>query len=202
MNWIPPGKFVMGSPSAELDRKPTEGPPTTVTFPEGFWAGRYEVDVMNDNPSKYGRSPPAPDRYPVEKVSWLKAREFVRLLNEREQAARRVPPGYEYRLPTEAEWEYFARAGATTPFTFGDRATPANGNFRSSYPADAAANTPLPAPVIGTKPVGSYEPNAWGLYDVHGNVAEWVADAYKSRLPGGDVTAPALQAGDDSARRI
>ncbi len=206
MKWIPAGSYTMGSPGSEIDRMPSEGPATKVTFPAGFWAGRFEVTqaqylaIMGDNPSEFGRD--APERYPVEKVSWFQAREFTQKLTEREKAAGRLPTGYEYRLPTEAEWEYFARAGTTTPFSFGDHADPTKGNFKGTYPSASGSDLTSAASINGTTPVGTYPPNAWGLYDVHGNVREWVLDAYRSRLPGGDVTAPALAAGDDHARRL
>jgi formylglycine-generating enzyme required for sulfatase activity/serine/threonine protein kinase len=206
LNWIPPGNFTMGSPESEDERKPSEGPPTTVIIPVGFWAGRYDVTqdeyraVMGENPSEFGQGASDQGRYPVESVSWTKAVEFARLVNEREQAAHRVPAGYEYRLPTEAEWEYFARAGTTTPFSFGASASSINGNFRGIYPRSESENIPSEGVGAGTKPVGSYPPNPWGLYDVHGNVSEWMLDVYKSRLPGDQVTAPDLQTGDPDDR--
>jgi formylglycine-generating enzyme required for sulfatase activity/serine/threonine protein kinase len=206
MKWIPAGNYTMGSPGSEPDRKPSEGPATRVTLPVGFWAGQFDVTqsqylaIMGDNPSDFGHD--APDRYPVEKVTWFQSREFTQKLTEREKAAGRLPDGYEFRLPTEAEWEYFARAGTTTPFNFGDHADPSKGNFMGSYPASTELEMGSTNSVTGTTPVGSYPPNAWGLYDIHGNVREWVLDAYRARLPGGDVTAPALVYGDDNARRL
>jgi len=205
MKWIPNGSFTMGSPGSEFDRAPTEGPATKVTFPVGFWAGRFDVTqaqyqaIMGDNPSAFGHD--APERYPVESVSWFQAREFTQKLTDHEKAAGRLPAGYEFRLPTEAEWEYFARAGTTTAFSFGDHADPSKGNFKGSYPAENGSEVTSTA-ITSTTPVGSYAPNAWGLYDVHGNVRQWVLDAYKSRLPGGEITDPAPATGDESARRL
>jgi formylglycine-generating enzyme required for sulfatase activity/serine/threonine protein kinase len=207
LNWIPPGNFTMGSPGEESERNPSEGPLTTVTFPAGFWAGATEVTqaqyraITGDNPSEFMHTGADAGRYPVEMVSWTQAVEFTRLLNERERAAGRVPAGYEYRLPTEAEWEYFARAGTTTPFHFGDHADQSNGNFRGSYPRGSGSQITSLDTTEGTKPVASYPPNAWGLYDVHGNVREWVLDVYKSRLPGGNLTDPAPATGEANARR-
>jgi formylglycine-generating enzyme required for sulfatase activity/serine/threonine protein kinase len=207
LSWIPSGTFNMGSPGTESERKATEGPMTTVVIPFGFWAGSYAVTqaqyraIMGDNPSEFGHASADAGRYPVEHVSWQQAVDFTRALNEREQAAGRVPAGYEYRLPTEAEWEYFARAGTTTPFNFGEHADQSNGNFRGAYPRASGSDVTSLNSSTGTKPVGSYAPNAWGLYDIHGNVSEWVLDVYKSRLPGGTITDPAPATGDPDARR-
>ncbi len=207
LHWIAPGNFSMGSPGAESERKPSEGPMTNVIVPVGFWAGIYEVtqaeyrSVTGANPSEFGHSSPDAGRYPVENVSWTQAVEFTHLLNEREQAAGRVPAGYEYRLPTEAEWEYFARAGTTTAFSFGDHADQSNGNFRGAYPRASGSEVTSLDTTTSTKPVGSYPPNPWGLYDIHGNVREWVLDVYKYRLPGGTITVPAPATGEADARR-
>lgn len=208
LKWIKPGQYVMGSPSTEFNRVgQSEGPATTVTVATGFWAGAYEVtqdqyqSIMGENPSEFGKNTPDQGRHPVEMVSWIKAREFTQKLTERERTAKRLPEGYEYRLPTRAEWEYLARAGTVTPFNFGDSADPSKGNFKGTYPAQSGTSIASQNNVTGTKAVGSYAPNAWGLYDIHGNVSEWVLDAYKSRLPGDSVTAPALQPGEANARR-
>jgi formylglycine-generating enzyme required for sulfatase activity len=208
LKWIKPGQFTMGSPSTEFNRiGQSEGPATPVTIPTGFWAGTYEVTqdqyqaVMGENPSMFGKNTPDQGRHPVEMISWMKAREFTQKLTERERTAKRLPDGYEYRLPTRAEWEYLARAGTTTPFNFGDTADPTKGNFKGAYPVQSGISVASQNNFTGTKAVGSYAPNAWGLYDIHGNVSEWVLDAYKSRLPGEAITAPGLQAGDATARR-
>jgi len=208
MNWIPAGNYTMGSPGGEPERRPSEGDPTQVTIPVGFWAGRYEVTqnqyraIMNENPSEFGRNAQGNDQFPVDKVSWKKAVEFARQLTDREVAAKRVPDGYEYRLPTEAEWEYFARAGVTSAFPGGDHADQTDGNFVGTYPRAAGSAVTSSNTYHGTKPVGSYKENAFGLFDVQGNVGEWVLDAYNSRLPGVPVTAPALRDGDDRSKRF
>ena len=99
MKWIQPGNFTMGSPGTEIDRKPGEGPATTVIIPAGFWAGTYEVTqsqyqaVMGDNPSEFGQNDPQQGNYPVDHVSWTKAVEFTQRLTEREAAAKRLPTG-------------------------------------------------------------------------------------------------------------
>jgi formylglycine-generating enzyme required for sulfatase activity len=111
---------------------------------------------MGTNPSRFkGES-----KRPVEQVSWEDAQEFIRKLNAKEG-------GTKYRLPTEAEWEYAARAGSTTAYSFGDDVTQL-GEY--AWYDQNAGNT--------THPVGQRKPNAWGLYDMHGNVWEWVQDWY------------------------
>ncbi len=121
MVWIRPGTFTMGSPSGEKHRRDWEGPQTKVTISRGFWMSKYEVTqaeykaVMGNNPSYFKGN-----NKPVGKVSWNDAVAYCAKLTEQEKAAGRLPGGYEYRLPTEAEWEYACRAGTTTRFIFGD----------------------------------------------------------------------------------
>jgi len=191
MAWIPAGDFVMGSPMEEHARLPNEGPATEVRFTRGFWAGVFEVtqnqyrSIMQKNPSEFidGRSP-------VDSVTWEEAKTYCDYLTRIEAAAGRLPEGYVYRLPTEPEWEYFARAGTTTPFHFGDTANSSNGNFKGVYPRERfeAMETTT---VYGSTTAGRFPPNAWGLYDVHGNVQEWTLDIYNGRLPGEDLVDPA-----------
>jgi len=112
---------------------------------------------------------------PVEKVSWEDAMAFCGKLNEREGQAGRLPEGYKYSLPTEAQWEYACRAGTTSVFSFGDSLSSQQANFDGEEPyGDAEIG-----PYLGTtSPVGNYPPNKWGLYDMHGNVREWCYDWY------------------------
>lgn len=183
--WVPPGQFEMGSPLVEHARLPNEGPPTRVRFTRGFWAGVYEVtqalyfEIVGRNPSAF-ESP----AHPVESVTWSEAKRFCALLTETERDAGRLPEGYVYRLPTEAEWEYAARAGTTTPFHFGAEADASSGHFRGVYPRDRQDGLRAPSG-YGTAKVGRYQANAYGLYDVHGNVREWTLDYFNGRLEGG-----------------
>ena len=166
--WIEPGKFVMGSPPLEHDREDNEGPQHEVAISRGFWLGKYEIaqaqweSVMHNAPwsGQYyvQEDPNCPAMY----ISWHDVQEFMRRLNEAEGAA-------VYRLPTEAEWEYACRAGATTRWSFGD-----DENRLGEYAwhkDNAWDQGEQYAHSEGVK-----LPNPWGLYDMHGNVWEWVQD--------------------------
>ena len=182
MIFIPANTFRMGSPSDEVNRLSNEGPLTMVTLTRGFWIGRYEVmqgeyeEVTGTNPSVF---PGDPTR-PVSNVSWPDATNYCLLLTQRELAAGRISVGSRYRLPTEAEWECATRAGSTTRFSFGD--DPAGTNLTAyAWTYENAGFT--------VHPVGQKLPNAWGLYDIHGNVWEWCQD-WLGDLSGGWVTDP------------
>jgi formylglycine-generating enzyme required for sulfatase activity len=192
--WIPPGEFIMGSPEEELDRESDEGPAMRVKLSQGFWLGKCEVtqqeysELMNANPSAFTGDL----SLPVEQVSWADATNYCACLTLREQQAGRLPLGYQYRLPTEAEWEYAARAGSQARFNWGDDAD------YSQLPDYAWCETNA---VETTHPVSGKRPNSWGLYDMYGNVAEWCADWYGD-YPGGTVTDPTgPPSGDDRVMR-
>jgi formylglycine-generating enzyme required for sulfatase activity/serine/threonine protein kinase len=193
--WVPPGRFTMGSAMREQGRLPNEGPETEVSFTAGFWAGVFEVTqaefslLMNRNPAQFA----GPEK-PVDSVTWEDAEAFCRALTAFERSADRLPEGYVYRLPTEAEWEYAARAGTVTPFHFGDQADATSGNFRGVYPRDLEDGQRI-TDSYGTENVGGYSANAFGLYDVHGNVSEWTLDVYNGRLPGGALSDPMPRTG-------
>lgn len=184
MAWVSKSRFTMGSPVSEGRRSPNEDKQTVVRISRGLWVARYETTqrlyrlLMGSNPSRFNG-----ESRPVENVSWEDAVTFTQRLSAFEKRGNRLPEGYHYRLPTEAEWEYFARAGTKTPFSFGETATPEEGNFQGTYPSEL--DSPGSTEHYGTVPVGEYDPNPWGLYDVHGNVAEWTMDVFWDRLPGG-----------------
>lgn len=163
---IPPGEFLMGSSAA--DAEPADQPQHRVRITAPYWIGMYEVteqeykSVTGIDPfTKTGRRG-SETGYPMTMVSWTDAVEYCRMLSDlpEERSAGRV-----YRLPTEAEWEYACRAGTTTAFNAGDSLTTEQAHF------DATKTS-------GPGVVGSHTPNAFGLYDAHGNVHEWCADWY------------------------
>ena len=167
------GSFVMGAPDVE------GATPHKVRLRKAFWLGKYEVTqaqyerVMGENPS-HSSGP----NLPVENVSWARATDFCGRLIEREGKARRLPKGYVYRLPTEAEWEYSCRAGTQTAYYFGD-APEMLGDY-AWYNGNSGKKT---------HEVGKKKPNAWGLYDMHGNVWEWCRDRF-GEYPAGAATDP------------
>jgi formylglycine-generating enzyme required for sulfatase activity len=209
--WIPSGSFMMGSTSAQVDEAWAEckkylsscerssffgeTPQRLVTLRQGFWMGRHEVTqgqyeaVMGTNPSFFKN---CGKDCPVERVSWNKAKEFIKRLNDRND-------GFGYSLPTEAEWEYAARAGTTTAFAFGNSLSSTQANFNGNYPYGNAARGPY---LQRTTKVGSYRPNAWGLYDMHGNVWEWVEDIYQDSYTGLPTDGSANTTRGDSSRRV
>jgi len=191
---IPAGTFLMGSPENDRDAPANEKPRHQVTISKPFWLGKYEVTqaqweaVMGSNPYTLDRSNPyynmpgmaariTRPTHPAT-VSWNDAQDFIRQLNQTEGSAR-------YRLPTEAEWEYAARAGTVTAYSFGDddkqleRYAWYGGNFVTG----------------GSHPVGQKPQNPWGLHDIHGNAWEWVQDwydpGYYARSPASDPPGPA-----------
>jgi formylglycine-generating enzyme required for sulfatase activity len=178
--WIPPGTFQMGSNDSDRD---DEKPIHTVKITKGFYMGVYEVTqeqyqkVMGTNPSYFKGS-----NLPVEFVTWNDVVEFCKNLSQKE--------GKTYRLPTEAEWEYACRAGTTTKFSFGDDESQL-GDY-AWYDENSGDKT---------HSVGEKKPNAWGLYDMHGNVWEWCQDWYGSYRSGSITDPPGSQTGQGRVLR-
>jgi len=199
MMFIPPGTFMMGSPTNEVGRMDWEGPQTAVTISRGFWMGKSEVTqgeylaVMGNNPSWFTGD----STRPVERVSWFDATNYCATLTQRERAAGRIGSKSEYRLPTEAEWAYACRAWTSTRLSYGDDPGYTNLTnyawyWESSVETGIESSSATSGGTSGgtTHPVGQKLPNPWGLYDMHGNVWEWCQDWWSGNLPGGIVVDP------------
>ncbi|MDR2624899.1 MAG: formylglycine-generating enzyme family protein [Zoogloeaceae bacterium] len=174
---IPAGSFMMGADKNLEDAREDEMPQHQVTISQPFYLGKYEVTqkeweaVMGDNPSKFKG-----ENNPVENVSWYDIQTFIERLNQKEGTNK-------YRLPTEAEWEYAARAGTTTQYSFVKWEYAERSGMMTQSSGDDADSLGRYAWYKDnsegkTHPVGQKEPNPWGLYDMHGNVWEWVQDWY------------------------
>jgi formylglycine-generating enzyme required for sulfatase activity len=169
--WVQPGTFEMGSPLTE-DNRSNDETQRNVTISNGFYLGRFEVSqheyfkVMNSNTDDLFARPSFDQddsSKPVESVSWNDINStFLPLLNKLESDNGNLPNGWTYSLPTEAEWEFSCRAGTSTSYSYGDSSSTDDANYNGS----------------STKVIGFYNSNAWGFYDMHGNVEEWVSDWY------------------------
>ena len=182
MIYCSPGEFVMGSPASEDGRLNREVQ-HHVRLTKGFWLGKYPVtqkqwqSVMGCNPSRFTGN----GCLPVDCVSWDMCKEFVGKVS----ASTWQQLGGEARFPTEAEWEYACRAGTTTAYCWGDSLNGDKANCDGSHPCGTVIKGTY---LKETTPVGYYDANAWGFYDMHGNVSEWCADWYSDYS--GDIVDP------------
>ena len=195
---LPLGSFMMGSEKGDDDEKTVH----EVTFNYEFYIGKYEVTIgewkkvmgnlpeaMKKNLDKKFRES---DRQPVIRISWNDAKDFIAKLNA-------ASDGYEYRLPSEAEWEYAARAETTTEFAFGNDLSSSQANFDGKFPSGKARKGKS---LEKTVRVGEYKPNAWGLFDMHGNVWEWVEDIYAPDYRGLPTNGAANLTTGDASQRV
>ncbi len=173
MTYIPGGTFLMGSLESEQDSYDDERPQHQVTIPP-FWMGKYAVTqeqwqaIMGNNPSRFKGA-----KRPVETVSWNDCQEFCRKLSQR--------TGKAYGLPSEAQWEYGCRAGTITPFHYGETITSNLANYDGNY---TYAEEEKGINRRETVEVGQFSPNAFGLYEMHGNVVEWCGDGWHDSYAG------------------
>jgi formylglycine-generating enzyme required for sulfatase activity len=198
---IPAGTFTMGSPATEKERGRDEGPQHQVSMPQ-FNIGKFEVTQaqwrevsslpkveieLNPDPSSFKG-----DSLPVEKVSWEEAVEFCARLSK--------ATGRHYRLPSEAEWEYAARAGTQTPFAFGETITPEIINYNGDNPYSGAAKGTFRQKTTGVGSLGVA--NGFGLYDMYGNVREWCQDVWHDDYNEAPVDGSAWLSGGEQSYRV
>ncbi|MBT6222019.1 MAG: formylglycine-generating enzyme family protein, partial [Rhodospirillaceae bacterium] len=187
---IPAGRFQMGDLSGDVYA--SEKPVHVVTIPKPIAVGKFEVTqaewraVMGSNPSGFKG-----DRNPVERINWNDAEDFVIKL--------RTKTGKNYRLLSEAEWEYAARAGTTTPFHTGNQITTDQANFNGNSSYNGSSKGLYREKTIA---VGSFSANAFGLYDMHGNVEELVDDCWNDNYHGAPVKGEGWSDGDCSRRVV
>ena len=194
--WIASGDFLMGSPSDEPERSGAEDQ-HQVTLTQGYWLADTTVTqalwklVVGKKPARFKEDL----NNPVEKVSWNDSQEFI---NSISQKFAELFGGLVLRLPTEAEWEHACRAATTTPFSFGDNVTSEQVNFDGSNPYNNGKKSKYRKQTVVVK---SLPPNAWGLYEMHGNVWEWCADAWENNLGSQPMVDP-CHSGDSGADRV
>lgn len=191
---IKPASFMMGSPTTELRRDANEGPQRKVTFNDAFEIGKYEVTFNDWNTCVVGGGCQNyyPDdagwgkgERPVINISWDDTQNYLRWLNK--------VTGLRYRLPTEAEWEYVARGGGDDPFSTGLSIDSTQANFNGEHPYGEVKKGVYRRKTL---PVGSFSPNALGVYDIHGNVYEWVQDCWSANHRNAPLDGQARSDGD------
>jgi formylglycine-generating enzyme required for sulfatase activity len=219
---VAPGEFLMGSPESEPGRRSTEGPLHKVSLAAPFAIGRYAItrDQFNtfvaasgyrygescraekagqwiDIPKHSFLSPPGftqEGNHPAVCINWTDANEYLKWLSARTHKS--------YRLPTEAEREYVTRAGTSTGYWWGEAVEPQQGNYDTRLRLSPPEETALAKFFGHTVPVHWYMPNQWGIFQVHGNVAEWVQDCWNKTHIGGPIDGSAAQTGDCSRRVV
>ena len=168
LRWVPPGRFLMGSSAEEVERLENEGPQHWVQLSSGLWLAETPCTqaqwraIMGKHPVGFADD----EQRPVVQVSWEDCETFCKVLNAQRQ-------GMRARLPTEAEWEYACRAGTVTEFNLGTNVTPEQVNYDGNYPYVGGVKGQYRQKMV---PAGTLAHNAWGLYEMHGNVWEWCAD--------------------------
>ena len=191
MVYIPGGSFLMGSPENEEGKFKYESPQHQVNL-QAFYMSKYPINqeqyqlIMDENFSQFKGG-----KRPVERVSWDRATEFCQKLSKK--------TGKTYKLPSESQWEYACRSGTTTPFYFGETITSDLVNYNGNYPY---SNAPTGEYRGETTDVGTFPPNAFGLYDMHGNVWEWCQDIWHYNYNEAPTDGSAWEAGGDSNKRL
>ncbi|MEM7010070.1 MAG: bifunctional serine/threonine-protein kinase/formylglycine-generating enzyme family protein [Verrucomicrobiota bacterium] len=209
MIWCESGEFVMGSPETEGHRHREKETQHPVTLTRGFWLAETETtqeqweavtgETMFDRESKTGaKTRMIGKRLPIHLVNWNDATRFCELLTKTEREAGRLPLGYAYRLPSEAQWEYACRAGTETVFSYGDACNAMRANFNGSNPFGDAEKGPALGEFVA---VASYEPNPWGFYDLHGNGHEWCWDWYEHSSADPEIDPLGPERGTSKVRR-
>jgi formylglycine-generating enzyme required for sulfatase activity len=177
----------MGSPNDEPERRYDEDQ-VEVILTKGFWMGKFEVtqgqwkQIVGKLPGELTAEGGEGDDLPVYNINYAETQDFCHKLTELSHKTGELPVGWEFELPTEAQWEYACRAGTTTATSFGDKISSKQANFQGK-PYNGAEEGPS---VKHSTKVGSYPGNAWGLHDMQGNVVEWCRDWYHLKLPGGE----------------
>ncbi|NEN89680.1 MAG: formylglycine-generating enzyme family protein [Okeania sp. SIO3H1] len=191
MVYIPGGSFLMGSPENEAERDSDESPQHSVTL-QPFYMSKYPITqnqyqtIMGENPSHFKGG-----NRPVETVNWYNATEFCQKLSEKTDKI--------YTLPSESQWEYACRAGTITPFYFGETITSDLVNYHGNYPYGDAPQGKYRG---GTTDVGIFPPNAFGLYDMHGNVWEWCLDVWHDNYNGAPTDGSSWEIKGDTNTRL
>ncbi|GGA05779.1 formylglycine-generating enzyme family protein [Okeania sp. KiyG1] len=191
MVYIPAGSFLMGLPEDKAERHSDENPQHSLTL-QPFYMSKYPITqnqyqtIMGENPSHFKGG-----NRPVETVNWYNAKEFCQKLSQKTDKI--------YTLPSESQWEYACRAGTTTPFYFGETITSDLVNYHGNFPYGNASKGKYRGE---TTDVGSFPPNAFGLYNMHGNVYEWCLDVWHDNYHNAPTDGSAWESGGNSTGKV